>query len=87
MMEAAITDQEFALFQRLIYKIAGISLNDTKKVLLVAGAFDQPTFLSGRNVPKAILVGAPVVNAEHLLNCDKVIIVADALPILSQRTA
>lgn len=35
MMEAAITDQEFALFQRLIYKIAGISLNDTKKVLLV----------------------------------------------------
>ncbi len=32
---AAITDQEFALFQRLIYKIAGISLSDAKKVLLV----------------------------------------------------
>lgn len=31
----AITDQEFALFQRLIYKIAGISLSDAKKVLLV----------------------------------------------------
>jgi hypothetical protein len=31
---AAITDQEFALFQRLIYKIAGISLSDAKKVLL-----------------------------------------------------
>jgi chemotaxis protein methyltransferase CheR len=30
-----ITDQEFALFQRLIYKIAGISLSDSKKVLLV----------------------------------------------------
>lgn len=30
-----ITDQEFALFQRLIYKIAGISLSDAKKVLLV----------------------------------------------------
>ncbi|MDD3352367.1 protein-glutamate O-methyltransferase CheR [Zoogloea sp.] len=34
-MSAAITDQEFALFQRLIYKIAGISLSDAKKVLLV----------------------------------------------------
>ena len=35
MMNTAITDQEFALFQRLIYKIAGISLSDSKKVLLV----------------------------------------------------
>lgn len=34
-MESPITDQEFALFQRLIYKIAGISLADSKKVLLV----------------------------------------------------
>lgn len=33
--ESLITDQEFALFQRLIYKIAGISLSDVKKVLLV----------------------------------------------------
>ncbi|HOL65417.1 MAG TPA: CheR family methyltransferase [Accumulibacter sp.] len=31
----AITDQEFTLFQRLIYKIAGIDLADSKKVLLV----------------------------------------------------
>jgi chemotaxis protein methyltransferase CheR len=30
-----ITDQEFTLFQRLIYKLAGISLNDSKKILLV----------------------------------------------------
>ena len=35
MMEFSINDQEFALFQRLIYKIAGISLSDAKKVLLV----------------------------------------------------
>ena len=34
MIEAALSDQEFALFQRLIYKIAGISLSDSKKVLL-----------------------------------------------------
>jgi chemotaxis protein methyltransferase CheR len=35
MSQSAITDQEFALFQRLIYKIAGINLSDAKKVLLV----------------------------------------------------
>ncbi|OMG52987.1 SAM-dependent methyltransferase [Azonexus hydrophilus] len=35
MSESAISDQEFALFQRLIYKIAGINLSDAKKVLLV----------------------------------------------------
>lgn len=32
---SAITDQEFALFQRLIYKIAGISLNESKRDLVV----------------------------------------------------
>lgn len=31
----AITDQEFALFQRLIYRLAGISLSDAKRILLV----------------------------------------------------
>jgi len=35
MSESAITDHEFGLFQRLIYKLAGISLSDAKKVLLV----------------------------------------------------
>ncbi|MBL8425793.1 MAG: protein-glutamate O-methyltransferase CheR [Candidatus Accumulibacter phosphatis] len=30
-----ITDQEFALFQRLIYRLAGISLSDAKRILLV----------------------------------------------------
>ncbi len=33
--QATITDEEFSLFQRLIYKIAGINLSDAKKVLLV----------------------------------------------------
>ncbi|NHC06930.1 chemotaxis protein methyltransferase CheR [Azonexus fungiphilus] len=35
MAETAISDQEFALFQRLIHRIAGINLADSKKVLLV----------------------------------------------------
>lgn len=34
-MDPKITDKEFALFQRLIHKIAGISLADSKKILLV----------------------------------------------------
>ncbi len=34
-MSAAITDQEFALFQRLIYRLAGINLSPAKKILLV----------------------------------------------------
>lgn len=34
-MDATITDQEFALFQRLIYRIAGISMSSAKKILLV----------------------------------------------------
>ncbi|HMV06929.1 MAG TPA: protein-glutamate O-methyltransferase CheR [Accumulibacter sp.] len=32
---STISDQEFALFQRLIHQLAGISLADSKKVLLV----------------------------------------------------
>lgn len=45
-----ITDAEFAQFQRLIYQIAGISLADSKKVLLVGRlgkrlkALNLPTF-------------------------------------------
>jgi chemotaxis protein methyltransferase CheR len=33
--ESAISDQEFALFQRLLYKLSGINLSENKKVLLV----------------------------------------------------
>lgn len=34
-METAISNHEFTLFQRLIYKIAGINMADTKKALVV----------------------------------------------------
>ena len=33
--EDAISDQEFAMFQRLLYKLSGINLSENKKVLLV----------------------------------------------------
>lgn len=35
MTQLSITDQEFSLFQSLIYRIAGISLADSKKILLI----------------------------------------------------
>ena len=35
MADPSITDAEFRRFQRLIYEIAGISLADSKQVLLV----------------------------------------------------
>jgi chemotaxis protein methyltransferase CheR len=34
-IDSPITDHEFGLFQRLIHKLAGISLSDAKRVLLV----------------------------------------------------
>lgn len=34
-MDQPITDREFALFQQLIYRLAGISLSDAKRVMLV----------------------------------------------------
>lgn len=36
MSELLISDEEFLLFQRLIYKVSGIYLSDSKKVLLIA---------------------------------------------------
>ena len=39
MIETTISDQEFGLFQRLIYKIAGISLSDAKKILSITWEF------------------------------------------------
>ena len=41
---AKITQTEFEQFQRLIYKIAGISLSDAKQVLLV-GRLGRRRFL------------------------------------------
>lgn len=35
MSSSSISDHEFGLFQRLIYQLAGISLDDSKKILLV----------------------------------------------------
>ena len=68
-----------------IKALAGIT--DASKVLVLAGAFDETTFRSGRNVESVQLLNAADVNAEHLLNYQKIVVVGDALEILAKRTA
>ena len=61
-------------------------LTDAGKVLIV-GKFDEMTFRAGRNVQSVQLISPHDVNAEHLLNYEKVLVAGDALETLAQRTA
>lgn len=63
------------------------ALTDATKVLIVAAQFDENTYLSARNHAKVLLMTAAEVNTENFLYYDKVILVSDALEILSRRTA
>ena len=62
------------------------ALTDSHKILLV-GKFDEMTFRAGRNVQSVQLISAEDVNAEHLLNYDKVLMTSEALETLARRTA
>lgn len=62
-------------------------LTDAKKVLIISGSFDDVTFRSARNVQRVLLMSAAEVNAEHLLNYDKIVIASSALETLASRTA
>ncbi len=57
------------------------------KILIIASAFDEATYLAGRNFSGCLLMTANEVNTEHLLNYRKIIVTADALETLSRRTA
>jgi len=62
-------------------------ITEAKKVLVVAGKFEETTERSARNLPTVDLVTAASVNTENLLNYDKIVLTNDALETLSQRTA
>lgn len=64
---------------------AARGLTDAKKVLIV-GKFDEPTFRSGRNVQKVLLMSAEELNAEQLLHFDKIILTGGAAEVLAGRT-
>lgn len=62
-------------------------LTDATKVLVIGGNFDLLTFRAARNVAGVRLISASDVNAEHLLNCQKIVLTAEALETLARRTA
>ncbi len=57
------------------------------KVLVVAPAFDDKTYLAARNVAWAQLETAATVNVEQIINCDAIILTDDALEVFARRTA
>ncbi|WP_193212349.1 50S ribosomal protein L4 [Luteolibacter marinus] len=60
---------------------------EPKKVLIVAKAFDDKTYLAARNVQWAELRTADSLNVEELLHANSIILVEDALETLAKRTA
>ena len=62
-------------------------ITDASKVLVVAGKFDDKTLLAHRNLPGAMCLPANEVNIEELLYHDAIILTAEALEVLAQRTS
>ncbi|GAA5497102.1 LSU ribosomal protein L4P [Rubritalea squalenifaciens DSM 18772] len=62
-------------------------MTDAKKVLVIAGSFDEKTYLAGRNVQNVLLMTAAEVNVEQILHANAIVIVNDALETLAKRTA
>jgi large subunit ribosomal protein L4 len=77
-----IADGKTKSFATLISKVT-----DARKVLVVLGEVDANTYRSSRNLPHVFVRLAKDINAEDLLNCQKVILSNGALEVLSQRTA
>lgn len=62
-------------------------LTSESKVLVIAAAFDEKTYLAARNHGSVQLTTAKDVNVEQLANYRSIILTSDALPVLAQRTA
>ena len=54
---------------------------------MIGAGFDDDTYRAARNHGASLLMTASEVNVEHLLKYQKIVITADALPVLAQRTA
>jgi large subunit ribosomal protein L4 len=77
----AVADGKTKSFAALLNSIV-----ESPKIIVIAAAFDEKTYLAGRNYAGALLMTANEVNTEHLLNYRKIIVTADALETLSRRT-
>jgi len=78
----AVADGKTSSFKKQIE-----SLSDSRKVMIIASAFDGQTYLAARNFGKALLMTADEANTEQLLHYDKIVVTADALETLARRTA
>lgn len=63
------------------------AITDEPKTLVVSAAFDDTTYLAGRNVQPTLLITASEVNTEQLLNFRKIVITNDGLAQISDRLA
>lgn len=63
------------------------TITEAKKVLVIASAFTDQTFLAGRNVKNVQLITAAEANIEQILHANAVIITEDALETIAKRTA
>jgi large subunit ribosomal protein L4 len=63
------------------------AITDEPKTLVVSAAFDDTTYLAGRNVQPTLLITASEVNTEQLLNYRKIVITNDGLAQIADRLA
>ena len=63
------------------------TLTESTKVMIIAAAFDESTYLAARNFAPTLLMTADEANTEQLLRYDKIIVTADAMETLARRTA
>lgn len=60
---------------------------DNTKVLLVVAEYNKNIYLSGRNLPKTLVVRAEDLNTYDILNADHLVICEDAVAIIEQQLA
>jgi large subunit ribosomal protein L4 len=58
---------------------------DNTKVLLVVAEYNKNIYLSGRNLPKTVVVRAEDLNTYDILNADHLVICEDAVAIIEQQ--
>jgi large subunit ribosomal protein L4 len=63
------------------------ALTSEARTLVISAAFDDTTYLAGRNVGPTLLMTAAEVNTEHLLNYRKIVLTEDGLAQLADRIA
>lgn len=78
----AIEDGRTATFIKTL-----TGLTDSRKVLIIAAAFDEKTYRAARNHGRVLMMTAAEANTEQLLNYDRIIITADAMETIARRTA